>query len=154
MGSNPIPPTNFKDIAGLVSQNGSATQIAHILKGPAMQTKHLVKRGSRYIYRCRVPFDLLHCFPSPLIWKNLKTDKEKDARIAAAAALEYRTQQLYLQLRTGMLPKELQERLVMLYLNSFATAMQAEATGQGFTALSRIHWASPEHLTNAPPHDQ
>jgi integrase len=101
-----------------------------------MQTKHLVKRGSRYIYRCRVPFDLLPCFPSPLIWKNLKTEKEKDARIAAAA-LEYRTQQLYLQLRTGMLPKELQEHLVMLYLNSYATALSAAAKGQKFTGTEK-----------------
>lgn len=97
-----------------------------------MQTKHLLKRGSRYIYRCRVPLDLLHCFPSPLIWKNLKTDNEKDARIAAAA-LEYRTQQLYMQLRTGMLPKDLEKRLINQYLNSYATALHAEATGQEFS---------------------
>jgi len=101
-----------------------------------MRTKHLNRRGSRYIYRCRVPFDLLHYFPSPIIWKNLNTTEKKSALILFTA-VEYRTQQLFMQLRTGMLPKELQKRLVALYLNSFATAMRADATGQTFTGTEK-----------------
>jgi integrase len=97
-----------------------------------MQPKHLLKRGSRYIYRCRVPYDLLDCFPSPVIWKNLHTTEKKSALIHLAA-VEYRTQQLFMQLRTGMLGKPLQKRLVTLYLNSFATALRAEATAEVFT---------------------
>src|ERR1700721_2345042 len=106
-----------------------------------MQTKHLLKRGSRYICRCRVPFDLLHCFPSPLIWKNLKPDKEKDARIAATA-VEYGTQQLYLQLRPGILPVELQKK--RLVINNYATAFNADATGQKFTGTEKDETGASE----------
>jgi integrase len=101
-----------------------------------MRTKHLCKRGSRYIYRCRVPFDLLHNFPSPIIWKNLRTSDKKIALIFFTA-VEYRTQQLFMQLRTGMLSKELQKRLVALYQNSFATAIKADATGQVFAGTEK-----------------
>jgi integrase len=94
-----------------------------------MQTKHLLKRGSGYIFRCRVPLDLLHCFPITTIWKGLKTKDAKGARLLADT-YEYRTQKLFLQLRTQMLPKKLEAQLVAMYLNQGADALEARAKGQ------------------------
>lgn len=96
-----------------------------------MRTKHLTMRGTRYYYRCRIPHDLNHLFPSPAITKALGTESEKDAR-TAATAIEYRTQKLFMQLRTGMLSPELQQRIIALYLNSHTTALKAAATGLQF----------------------
>jgi integrase len=93
---------------------------------------HTRKRGSQFHYVCRVPRDLQHLFPVSQLTYSLKTSDERNAKVSATAA-EYRTQQLFLQLRTGMLPKDLEKRLVNQYLNSYATALQAEATGQEFT---------------------
>jgi hypothetical protein len=93
---------------------------------------HTRKRGDQYHYVCRVPHDLQHLFPVSQLTYSLKTTDERNAKVSATAA-EYRTQQLFLQLRTGMLPKDLEKRLINQYLNSFATALQAEATGQEFT---------------------
>jgi len=93
---------------------------------------HTRKRGDQLHYVCRVPRDLQHLFPASQLTYSLKTTDERNAKVSATAA-EYRTQQLFLQLRTGMLPKDLEKRLVNQYLNSYATALQAEATGQEFT---------------------
>jgi len=97
---------------------------------------HLIKRGNKYHFVCRIPQDLLHHFPSSQISHSLKTDKNKDAAVLAAS-LEYQTQKLFTQLRTGMLPKDLEKRLVALYLNSFVTALRADAKGQKFGRTKR-----------------
>ena len=90
-----------------------------------MRTKHLVKRGSRFLYRCRVPVDLLHHFPSPTIWKTLSTDNEKTARLSAAV-LESKTQQIFLTLRLGMLSKELEKHIIAEYLRTGVEALMAD----------------------------
>jgi len=77
-----------------------------------MQTHHIVKRGNRYHYVCRIPADLLHHFPSPTIYKNLRTSEAKSARLLASAE-EYRIQQLFLQLRSGMLNEDLEKHLIV-----------------------------------------
>ena len=69
----------------------------------------------KIIIFCRVPNDLLHHFPTSQITKSLKTN---DAKLAAtlASSHEYQTQRLFMQLRAGMLPKDLEKRLIALYL--------------------------------------
>ena len=93
---------------------------------------HTCLRGNQYHYVCRVPSDLQHLFPTFQIAQSLKTDKEKDAMIAATA-LEYRSQKPFLQLRTGMLPKELEKRLVASYLLRGASRIEAQATGETYS---------------------
>jgi hypothetical protein len=39
-----------------------------------MRSYHLVKRGNRYHFVCRVPRDLLPLFPTPTIWKSLRAE--------------------------------------------------------------------------------
>jgi hypothetical protein len=67
---------------------------------------HIIHRGSHYHYVCRVPQDHKRYFPKAVIWKSLKTSDTKYARILAAAWV-YKTQQLYMQLRSGMLDSPL-----------------------------------------------
>jgi integrase len=110
-----------------------------------MHSRHILKRGKRYSYVCRIPADLQDRFPSPTIWKSLHTDDVKQARLLAGAE-EYRTQQLFMHLRCGMLSKDLEKRLVALYLKQGVDALELQATGQSkgidkaiddaFTALS------------------
>lgn len=90
---------------------------------------HVIQRGKGYAFVCRVPRDLLHLFPKKTIWKSLKAESAKDARLLAGAE-EYRTQQLFMQLRTGMLDKELEKRLIALYLKQGVESLEALATGQ------------------------
>lgn len=94
-----------------------------------MRSRHLIKRGKRFSFVCRVPTDLSNQFPTRTIWKTLKADNEKDAHILAAAE-EYQTQQLFLKLRTGMLSKDLEKRLVALYLKKGIDSLENLATGQ------------------------
>ncbi|GFO57456.1 integrase [Geomonas sp. Red276] len=90
---------------------------------------HTRKRGSMYHYVCRVPRDLQHLFPTVQITQSLKTTDERAARIAATAA-EYRTQQLFLQLRTGMLPKDLEKHLIANFLSKGLDNLEAIAVGR------------------------
>lgn len=89
---------------------------------------HTRKRGDVFHYVCRVPSDLQHLFPTAQIAHSLKTDNERDAKIAATAA-EYRTQQLFLQLRTGMLPKDLEKHLIAMFLQRGLEDVEAIAKG-------------------------
>lgn len=90
---------------------------------------HVIQRGKGYAYVCRVPRDLLHLFPKNTIWKSLKAESAKDARLLAGAE-EYRTQQLFMQLRTGMLDKELEKRLIAMFLKRGLDDVELVATGQ------------------------
>lgn len=92
---------------------------------------HTRKRGNVFHYVCRVPRDLQHLFPTLQLTQSLKTAHEKDARIAASA-IEYRTQQLFLQLRTGMLSKEMGKRLVASYLLRGTNRIVAEVQGTDY----------------------
>lgn len=94
-----------------------------------MDVPHTRKRGKQYHYVCRVPSDLQILFPVSQITQSLKTSNEKDAKIAASA-LEYRTQQLFLQLRTRMLPKELEKQLVAEYMSQLMFRLENAANGE------------------------
>lgn len=96
-----------------------------------MRSRHLIRRGNRYSFVCRIPSDLSPLFPQPTIWKSLKTDNEKDARLLASAE-EYRAQQLFINLRTGMLSRDLENRIIAAYLLKGAERIEALATGTTF----------------------
>ncbi|RII25848.1 MAG: hypothetical protein CXR31_12650 [Geobacter sp.] len=102
---------------------------------------HLVKRGNKFQFCCRVPVDVLPYFPRPLIRKTLPAPDEKGAKLLATV-LEYKTQQLFLTLRSAMLPANVRQHLVAVYMNSMLSALEAQATGQEFTG-------TPEDVTGA-----
>jgi len=91
--------------------------------------KHVIMRGSGYQFVCRVPRDLQQHFPSPVIYRAIKATDKKSACVLATT-LEYKTQQLFLQLRSAMLPKELEKRLVAIYLKQGLDRLESFATGQ------------------------
>ena len=77
---------------------------------------------------CRVPTDLLHLFPRSRIYKSLKTSDEKDAKLLASS-LEYQTQQLFLQLRSGMLSPAIKKELVTKYLSNYLSFIENDTNG-------------------------
>jgi integrase len=77
---------------------------------------------------CRVPIDLLDLFPNSKIYKSLKTSDEKDARLLASS-LEFQTQKLFLQLRSGMLSPAIKKELVTRYLNDHLFFIENDVNG-------------------------
>lgn len=53
--------------------------------------------------RIKIPVDIKPHFPSPVIKKSLKTSDSKPAKLLAVS-LEYKVQQIFALIRTGMLP--------------------------------------------------
>ncbi len=66
-----------------------------------MRLRHVIQRGNHFQFVCRVPKDLRRFFPTAIIWKPLKASSMKSVNIACV--LEQKTQNLFLQLRCGML---------------------------------------------------
>jgi len=93
-----------------------------------MRPLHIIRRGNRYHYVCRIPADLQSLFPFPTIYKSLRTGDVKSARILASAE-EYRIQQLFLQLRSGMFDKDYEKNLIASYLKHHLNILEAKATG-------------------------
>jgi len=93
-----------------------------------MGIPHLIKRGTRYQYMCRVPTDLLPLFPHSRIYKSLKTSEEKDARLLASS-LEYQTRKLFLELRSGMLTPTIKKELVTKYLSNYLSFIEDDING-------------------------
>ena len=77
---------------------------------------------------CRVPADIQHLFPHPNIYKSLKTSNEKMA-IQLATVLEYQTQKLFFQIRTGMLDPNINKSLIAHYLNDYITFIENDVKG-------------------------
>gem|GEM_PF-3467558 len=48
-----------------------------------MKLQHVIKRGSRYQFVCRIPQDLINLFPSPVIYCTLHSKDEKNVRLPA-----------------------------------------------------------------------
>lgn len=96
-----------------------------------MTQKHIIKRGAHYHYVRRVPLDLSPYFPSPLISRSLHTKDKKYATIVAAA-WEYRTDQLFMQLRSGMLDRHLIEHLITQYLQAGLVNLEARTYGRPY----------------------
>lgn len=91
-----------------------------------MLGQHLIRRRSHYYYVCRVPHDLLHHFPKPVLWHSLKTSNLKHARLLASS-WEFKTQQLFMQIRSGMLDSNFIDHLVHLYLEAGIKKLESEA---------------------------
>lgn len=100
-----------------------------------MRQKHVIKRGTRYQFVCRVPQDLKNLFPSPVIYRTLHSDDEKTVRLLVGAE-EYHTQKLFMQLRSGMLSKELEKRIVASYLSRGVDRIEGQAMGMGLDKQS------------------
>ncbi|ACD95150.1 DUF6538 domain-containing protein [Trichlorobacter lovleyi] len=94
-----------------------------------MPKSFLALRNGRYHYVRRVPSDLVSLFPSPVISRSLHTTDRKYATIIASA-WEYKTHQLFLQLRSGMLDAQLMDYLIARYLNSGLQALESMAYGR------------------------
>ena len=94
-----------------------------------MRSRHLSTSGNRFRFVVRVPRDIVHLFPTATIWKPVKAKDARTARLLADA-WEYRTQQLFCQLRTGMLSNDLEKKLVALFLKQGSELLEARAKGQ------------------------
>jgi integrase len=73
--------------------------------------KHILCRNGHFYYKVKVPVDLLHHFPSPVIKKSLKTTDPSTAK-AIMANLEHKVQRVFTLLRTGMLDEAMVKDLV------------------------------------------
>lgn len=96
-----------------------------------MRSRHLVTSGNRFRFVVRVPRDIVHLFPISTIWKPVQAKDARSARLIAGV-WEYRAQRLFLQLRTGMLDKDLEKMLVALFLKQGAESLEARAKGRPF----------------------
>ena len=67
---------------------------------------HVYLRNNTYYYRVNVPVDLQKHFPTEEIKKSLKTKDLKAAKVMAVS-LEYKIQQAFAMIRTGMLPDDM-----------------------------------------------
>lgn len=76
-----------------------------------MSGKHLLCCKGQYYYRIKIPVDLKHHFPSPVIKKSLKTTDSKPAKLLAVS-MEYRVQQIFTLIRTGMLSDDVVQGMV------------------------------------------
>ena len=94
-----------------------------------MLANHIKKRGCIYYYCCRVPTDLQPLFPSDVISRSLKTNSKKHAGVLRLK-FEHKLQKLFLQLRSGMLDRTLQNHLVNQFLHSNLKDLESIATGQ------------------------
>ena len=96
-----------------------------------MPKSYLQLRDGHYHYVRRVPADLVVHFPSPVISRSLHTNDKKYATILASA-WGYKTHQIFLQLRSGMLDQHLMEHLIARYLNSGLQVLESMAYGRRY----------------------
>ena len=66
---------------------------------------HLIKVNNRFYFKVKIPTDLTNFFPSKFIKKSLKTGNLLVAK-AALATMEYKSQNTFALLRTGLVPAE------------------------------------------------
>lgn len=78
---------------------------------PRVNHVGLVKRGSRYYFRLRIPKDLQTIFRRNEVLKSLRTGSSASAKIQAKG-LSYRLEQLFMQVRCGMLTREQIKHLI------------------------------------------
>ena len=68
--------------------------------------RHVFVQNSIYYYRTDIPSDIRHLFNSPEIKQSLKTKDSKIAKVMAIS-MEYKLQQTFCMIRSGMLPGEI-----------------------------------------------
>lgn len=77
----------------------------------SLYSSHIFTRNGIYYYRADIPTDLKQYFNTPEIKQSLKTKDSKNAKVMAIS-LEYRLQQTFCMLRTGMLPHDMVRQVV------------------------------------------
>lgn len=76
-----------------------------------MYPSHIFVRNGIYYYRTDIPSDIKQYFPITEIKLSLKTNDSKNAK-SMAVSMEYKVQQVFCVLRTGMLPDDLIKQVV------------------------------------------
>lgn len=76
-----------------------------------MYSSHIFVRNGIYYYRADIPNDLQHYFPTSEIKHSLKTKDAKTAKVLAVS-MEYKLQQTFCMIRTGMLPSDMISQVV------------------------------------------
>ena len=80
-------------------------------QGHSIFISHISLRNGTYYYRINVPVDLQQYFPTAEIKKSLKTKQSKLAKVMAIS-LEYKVQQAFTMIRSGMLPEDMIPQVV------------------------------------------
>jgi len=70
---------------------------------------HVYTRNGIYYFRVDIPADIKHYFHTPEIKQSLRTKDSKAAKVMAIS-LEYRLQQTFCLIRSGMLPDNIVNR--------------------------------------------
>jgi hypothetical protein len=83
-----------------------------------MSDINLFKRNNIYYFRCKIPQDIFPHIERKEIWKSLKTNNYKAAKVIALKLL-YRTERLFLHLRSGMFTNTQMKQLVKDYLQAY-----------------------------------
>ena len=83
---------------------------------------HVYARNGIYYYRADIPTDLKHYFPTTEIKQSLKTKDSKIAKVMAIS-LEYKLQQTFTMIRTGMLPEDMIIKVVNTIMPSKKAAV-------------------------------
>lgn len=78
----------------------------------SLYSSHVFVRNGIYYYRADIPSDLKHYFHSTEIKQSLKTKDSKNAKVIAVS-LEYKVQQTFCMIRSGMLPEDVIQGLVI-----------------------------------------
>jgi len=66
---------------------------------------HIIVRNGIYYYRADIPTDIRHLFVYSEIKHSLKTKDSKTAKVMAIS-MEYKLQQTFCMIRSGMLPDD------------------------------------------------
>lgn len=80
-------------------------------QGLLLFRQHVFVRNSTYYYRTDIPTDLKHYFHTNEIKQSLKTKDSKLAKVLAIS-LEYKLQQTFCMIRSGMLPDDVIQGMV------------------------------------------
>ncbi|WP_318248641.1 site-specific integrase [Geomonas subterranea] len=105
---------------------------------------HIYQRKGIYYYRVNVPVDLQQHFPTEEIKKSLKTREPKAAKVMAVS-LEYRIQQAFTIIRSGMLGDDMIRQVVESIVPSRQKASVTKGTllttaiGQ-YTEVKQLEW--------------
>jgi integrase len=87
---------------------------------------HVFVRNCIYYYRTDIPTDLKHYFPTSEIKQSLKTKDSKIAKVLAIR-MEYKIQQAFCLIRSGMLPED----IIMQVVDSIKPTKQSTAEVRG-----------------------
>lgn len=98
-----------------------------------MKSYHILKRGNRFNYVCRIPVDLLGYFPRKTIYRSLKSSDSKAARLLAAS-YEFEVQKVFMRLRTNML-STFEAQILVERLTTGIRKIESTAYGKKFSQL-------------------